>query len=197
MFKGTAKKLVDSAYKKDIAKEDDIENYVYGINAFLTVTANIITALVIGAACNMLIEMLLFLLTYKTLRKYTGGLHAPNAKLCYISSCVIYIAVLTVIRYAPLSKIALTCMTVLSVIILIILSPVEAINKPLDNIEKRVFRRRSYIIISIWAIIFGILCYSPVYEYAGVLAKTISVTFTAIAILAICGKIIITHHYKN
>lgn len=88
MFKVLSGSITDSAVKRGAVKPEDREETVYGINTLLTVGVNIISALLIGLIFNMVIEIILFLVIYKQLRKYTGGIHANNALNCYISSCI-------------------------------------------------------------------------------------------------------------
>ena len=75
-----------------------------------------------------------------------------------------------------------------SAIILFILAPVEAKNKPLDNIEKRVFRFRSRISIIVILCVFMILHYLP-NEYTYYCSTIISVSVIAVTVFAVEGKL--------
>lgn len=189
MFKELSGKLVNCAEEQNIIKSEDAENCLYGLNTFLTLTVNILSAFAIGLFMNMLIEISLFILVFKSLRKYVGGSHAKTALRCYISSCAIYLIVLAVIKYYPLSKSITTAITILSAAILCVISPVEADKKPLDDIEKVVFGRRGRITVLIFLCLFALFCYIPSAPYLYYFATIIAVSMYAVTVLAIIGKL--------
>ena len=188
MFSGISEIIVNHVCAKGIIKHEDKEETVYGLNTFLTLIVNVISALIIGFLFRMPIEIILFILVYKSLRKYIGGSHSDTALECYIFSCVIYIIVLICIKYYALSSSVTTIFVCCSMICMWIIAPVEAKKKPLDETEYKVFRRRSHISIIVWLCIFLILHYIPenyTYYYSNIAA----VSIYAVALFAIIGKI--------
>lgn len=186
MFKATSSKLSIKAMNNGVITSQEIDETTYALNNFFTLLCNIITALVIGVIFNMVLEMVLFILSYKSLRKYCGGGHAKTAITCYISSCITYGVVLVTIKFYPLTNYQTIILVICACIILFILSPVEAIKKPLDDIEKKVFRFRSRISIVVYMCIFLILHHvSNTYYYSLVLA----VNIVTVTVFAIEGKI--------
>lgn len=189
MFKALSKRLVGSAVRKEIVKADDAEDYTYGLNTFLTTLANVLSALAIGLLTHMLVEIAVFIVVYKCIRKYVGGSHAKNAARCYISSCMIYAAVLTAIRYWPFSETVTVMMTVVSAAVMYVTAPVEAEKKPLDDIERKVFKRRSVIVVSIFLAVFFILNYAGFIPYGERFAVVTAVGIITVAIFAAVGWI--------
>lgn len=189
MFKGLSKTLVSSALDKDIVKQSDVENYTYGINAFLSASATILTAIVIGISTHMLFEIVLHLVVYKLLRKYVGGSHASTSWRCYISSCITFLVVLFIIKHYSLSDICTTCIALTSGIIMFLLSPVDALKKPLDDMERIVFRRRARTCIVVCACISIGLEYAFFIPYAHNCSVIIAITMATVTIFAITGKL--------
>lgn len=194
MFKVLSGSITDSAVKRGAVKPEDREETVYGINTLLNIGVNIISALLIGLIFNMVIELILFLVIYKLLRRYTGGIHANNALNCYISSCITYIAALVCIRYYNVPGSVTTVLILCSSAVLWILAPIEAKNKPLDELERKVFRRRSHIMIIVCFAVFAALHYIPVLKaYSAVAA----ISIYTVAIFAVLGKISIARYHQK
>lgn len=189
MFKTVSRKLVDTAVQRDIVKAENTEEYIYGLNAFMTTLVNIVSALIIGLSMQMLFEIVLFILVYKYLRKYTGGSHAKTAVRCYIASCITYIAALTAIKYYPFSSLVTTIIVLIAAAVLFVISPVEAEKKPLDEIERKVFRRKSRFNILFFVLIFLLLHYAPHIPYLYQCSVIIAVSVFTVMIFAVIGKL--------
>lgn len=192
MFKSVSGTIVNNAIEKGIINSEDKEEISYGLNTFFTLTINVASALVIGLLFHMLIEIALFIFVYKSLRKYIGGSHAKNAKRCYISSCIIYVAVLFCIKYYLVSSVLTTILTCSSMALLWIVAPVEAPKKPLDKIEYNVFKHRSHISIAVCLCIFLFLHYLP-NHYSYYYSNVIAVSVYAVTIFAIIGILQLNH----
>lgn len=189
MFKGLSTGLLNIAIRRNIVEADMLEEYTYGLNMFFTITLNVLSALAIGIVMHMLLEIIIFIVTYKTLRKYVGGSHSKNALRCYISSCIVYILVLIAVKYCKVSNTILTIGILGCTAIVFIIAPVEAEKKPLDEIEKRVFGRRSKIIICIVDIIYLVFAYLIRNTHFQRIHIVIVVSIIAVTIFALEGKI--------
>lgn len=188
MFKRLSRTIVNKAMQNGIIEPEYIDENIYGLNAFLTITVNILTAAVIGIVFHMLWETATFIFVFKSLRKYVGGSHEDTAIKCYISSCILYVLILIAIKYYPLSGLITTIVMFVSSVILFCLSPVEAPNKPLDDIEKKVFKFRGRISVIIVLCIFMALHYIP-NEYIYYVSVIIAVSVIAVTVFAIEGKL--------
>lgn len=195
MFKRISGSIINSAIDKKIIKNDERDEMIYGLNTFLTVIVNILSSLFIGFLFHMVAEVILFILVYKSLRKYVGGSHASTAWLCYISSCVTYVIVLICIMYYPLSNTVTTIAVCISAIVLWILAPVEAPKKPLDEIEQKIFKQRSRISIIVCVFVFLILHYIP-NQYTYYYSNVAAISIYAVTLFAIIGKLQLIHLKK-
>lgn len=189
MFKQLSTKLVNDSIQRDIIRPEQSEEYTYGINAFMTITLNIVSAIIIGFLLNMPLEIALFIVVFKFLRKYVGGSHASNAIRCYISSCAIYIVVLSVIKYYSFSSVVTVCLAAISALIMYLLAPVDAIKKPLDNLERKVFKKRAYLRITICFLMFILLHYTTFISKSYYLSIIIMVSMVTVSVFMISGKL--------
>lgn len=189
MFKKVSTKIVKDSIEKGITEAEELEEFVYGINTLLTVSFNIISAAVVGFLLNMPLEIALFIVVFKFLRKYVGGSHASNAIRCYISSCAIYIVVLSVIKYYSFSSVVTVCLAAISALIMYLLAPVDAIKKPLDNLERKVFKKRAYLRITICFLMFILLHYTTFISKSYYLSIIIMVSMVTVSVFMISGKL--------
>ncbi len=160
MFAKTAKQLVVHLEENQIIKSDDRELYVYGFNQGLTILLNLVTTLGIGLLFDSTVQLVVFMVAYIPLRSYAGGYHARTPLKCYMISIIMLIAVSICLRCIVLNHWWYWILVVLSIILIVFLSPVEDKNKPLDEIEATVYRKRAIIITMVevvLSILFGIL----------------------------------------
>lgn len=192
MFKRISASIVGKAVENGIIEPERTDENIYGVNAMLTIAVNIVTAALIGIVFNMLCEMAVFILFYKILRRYIGGSHEKTAVRCYIASCVLYGIVIAAIRFYPFSGWGTTLLMLGSSGILFALAPVEAVNKPLDDIERKVFRRRSRItIIAVLLVYMALRCIpNGCTDYYSVV---VAVSVFAVTVFAVEGKLKLKH----
>ena len=143
--------------KNNIIEEKRREIYAYGLNQLIVYLYNFLTVIIVGWIFGMVWQSIAFTVFYMMIRPYAGGYHARTPKMCYVFSLMMIIAVLFLIKIIPLNGLLYLLIYAVSSIVIFKLSPVEDENKPLDNIERVVFRKRaikSHIILSLCYLIF-------------------------------------------
>lgn len=118
------------------AEEDRI--YEYGFETFLASLINITTVLIIGVISGRLIHTLLFLISYSSVRQFSGGYHAKSHKRCFLIFLGITLSTLILIKHMVLFESPLFLIIILSISLGIIfrLAPLEHCNNPLNKFEK-------------------------------------------------------------
>ena len=158
MFTKSADKLTEYLIKNGFIQRPEYEVYRFGFETVLAVSANFAFALIIGFAVRMPLETLLFLAAFIPLRQYIGGFHTANNVRCFFVSALAVTAALLAIRYvlnvynAP----AILIISGICVIIMFFIVPVADANRPLDEVEKRIFGRRARIVLCIEIIVLAI-----------------------------------------
>lgn len=197
MFKNLSAKLVNDAARKGYVKNEDIDDYIYGISSFINTFINILAALILGIIVHMLFEIVLFLIVFQTLRKFVGGSHSKTPIRCYISTFYTYAVVLCIIKYVSVDSYITLLFMIAACIIMFILSPVEAIKKPLDSKEKKIFGFIGRLIVIFWFSVYVVLqCFLSVgtMQYC---AKIIVITSVTVAVFAITGKFELIRHKRR
>lgn len=185
MFQTAAQKIADRLCRQDIIEDTDKELYVYGFNMLITVSLNIISTIIIGLLFGMVFESIAFLAAYIPLRSYAGGYHARTPLRCYIISLLLIVLILLALRSIGASVLALFVLSAIGTIICVTMSPVEDVNKTLDETEIKVYRKKTLIILSAEMIIFIISIFVLMK-----LAAVISIALSLEGIMLILGKIV-------
>ncbi len=185
MFHHIANGIVGRAIKQKIIHEQQKEEYTYGLELSMTVLLNGITVVVIGILMGMPFETIGFWLIYNILKKYTGGFHFNSSAVCYISTCIMCVLVLYLIRICSFDTLLYSVLAVVSGGITFALSPVPAIQKPLDEKEEQVFGKIARILVLVTVILYFIciLC------HLNYVAKIFAFGIISVALFAIAGKI--------
>lgn len=151
--------IVKHISKNISLSSEEKEEYSYAINILLSYALHLTTLLIIVTLTKMYWQGFLYNFSYIFLRSYAGGFHAKSPKVCYFLSILICTASLLVIKYASFNFSFITALSLISYLIIMVLSPVEDKNKPLDEIETKIFKFRARIIASAYlaVIILGLI----------------------------------------
>ncbi len=158
MFRKISENIAGMLVANDIVTDDNREAYIYGLELLIPQILFYIGLLVISLFTKTLLLSFLFVVTYKVLRQYTGGFHCKSAEVCLIVSVLIYLMLLLLFySHSVIVDMVLTATSIISSVILFRFSPIEDKNKPLDDIEKGIYRNLSVIatIIAISLIIIS------------------------------------------
>lgn len=142
-----AKQLAVRLEENQIIKSDDRELYVYGLNQGLSILLNIVTTLGIGLLFGCTPQLVVFMVAYIPLRSYAGGYHARTPLRCYVISIIMLIVVSMCLKCIELNHWYYWTLVVVSFFFIIFLSPIADKNKPLDEIEVKVYRKRAIFIL--------------------------------------------------
>lgn len=182
---GVSEKVVSLMVENEIISSEDKEIYIYGLKQGFILLINIISTLFVGFVFNQSLETIFFLVTYIPLRIYAGGYHARTQLRCYISSIVLIIAVLLVIKYIPWTNFACLMISTISALIIFILSPVEDMNKPLDAAELKMYGEKTRMILVLEC---SMLILLMVFEIRS-MAICVTVTLFIQSFMLILGKL--------
>lgn len=185
MFYKTSVYIADILEQQNKFAPEDKEVYRYGIQQGLNLTLNILTTIIIGVLCGMAYPSILFLVCYMPLRSFCGGYHAKTHFRCYIYSVIMITCLLLAAKYIAFNIVLYEVLVLISLIIILLLAPVEDENKKLDNVEKRVFRKRAYIIAFLEVLLYQLFWFMHLMNCC----KIISTALFSLSILMIIGAI--------
>lgn len=141
-----SQKIGDDLVRSNVIEADDAEIYIYGINQILVSVLNVASALIIGLLFGTFFEIAVFMAAYIPLRSFAGGYHAKTPLRCYIFSVIMLIATSLGIKYLPLAEWVYYAILSMAALVVLVLSPGEDRNKPLDEIEHKVYKKRAIFI---------------------------------------------------
>jgi Membrane protein putatively involved in post-translational modification of the autoinducing quorum-sensing peptide len=138
-------KITASLVNAGAVPSEDKALYEYGIRQGLVLVINIVTLVMVGLLMGMVWQSIVFLLTYNPIRSYAGGYHAGTQLTCYLLSIPVMLAALFGIKLIPWSMSVVFIALIFTGITVLLLAPVEDLNKPLDKLEKAVYGKRARI----------------------------------------------------
>ena len=128
--------------------------YVYGLTQLFRILLNLFTTIIIGFGMGMLPESLVFVVCLMLIRSYSGGYHSNSPLRCYLISVIAVIIALGSIKLSVWNVYSSVLLMVISNTILLLYAPIGHRNKPLDDIETLVYKRRLRWVLVVITVIF-------------------------------------------
>ncbi|HIZ76103.1 MAG TPA: accessory gene regulator B family protein [Firmicutes bacterium] len=159
--------------------------YIYGLHQGIVMFFNIITTLLVGCILGMVWQSIVFLLAYIPIRSYAGGYHAKTPVRCYCISVILITATLLAMKYVTLTPATCWGGILGSSALIFILAPIEDKNKPFTPAEKKVFQKRSRILLGVE---FSVGAIAYILGYSSV-CFCVLMSLVTLSVMLILGKI--------
>lgn len=185
MFAVVSERITRRLEESRSIQSEERELYLFGIEQGLTMLLNLATTLCIGLLCGMVWQSVVFTATYIPLRSFAGGYHAKTPTRCYIFSVLLMIATLLAMRWVYWTPLMCIILLSLSGVLIWLLAPVEDRNKPLDIMERQVYRKRSRR-IGTFELALALVCVTVQWQQ---LAVCLTSTGTVMSVMLILGKL--------
>ena len=179
--------IVEWQIKKGILQEEQRAMYEYAYEVMISKIINIVIAVIIAMVFNEPVIVAVLLAVYIPMRTYAGGYHAKTNWGCTLVSAAIIVGVCLLVRHYPLNSILPFNIgaTLSSACIIWWLAPVEAANKPLDELEIKRYRLRARILY-----IVGIIISIMIYHFGlQQLSFVMNLAYIILAAMLIVGKV--------
>lgn len=178
-------KITDSLVNAGAVQLEDRALYEYGIRQGIFLVINIATAVLVGLLLGMVWQIIVFLLAYNPVRSYAGGYHAGTPLACYLLSLPVTAAVLLGIRLIPWNGYAVIITVICAGVTVLLLAPVEDANKPLDQLEIKVYRRKARIFLALLSGLAILLWFAGIEQSSLAIVMALAV----IAVMLILGAV--------
>lgn len=152
--------IADFLLSQNCFDDEDLDIYIYGTELVLSSLLSCFIILITSIVMNCLLKGFLFFICFVTLRKFTGGLHCKTYLRCNLTFISVYLGCLvcnTVVEQIKYKAIIYIALIIISLIIVYLLSPVENINKPISDDEKKKYRRIAVVVCFLQIILFVVL----------------------------------------
>ena len=171
-------RFTDILIEKGISKSEDKDIICHGLSTGIELMINIITTVALGVLYNLIVESLIFLISFSCIRTYAGGYHCKSSTNCYLMSSGIIALVLTIIKFTADEYIIVSSVVILliSVPIILKIAPISATLKPLDNIEKNHFKKKMTFDLLIECVLVPTLFIVGVHSFAYAICCGITVS---------------------
>lgn len=179
-----ANKIIDFVLEVD-EKEMDYEVCRFGILMLMEVVINTLIALTISLKLGMFIYGVVFLMIFSFLRAFAGGIHLQKFWCCTLLSSIIFSLALLVVKYVKISFYIPAIICLLFSIIMILIGPVDNINRRISEFERKLFRKRLINTLVILLLMSGICILFGYDRMCMLIFTTISIS----ALTQTCGKI--------
>lgn len=184
MFDKITNNIVEWMLNNQIIEENKSVICRWGISHILDTLFNIITFLFIGLLFKMPIETVVFTIGYIPLRIYSGGYHAKTPFRCWCVSNMLLVISLLIVQNAEKYFNVFCILSLISVAILIILMPVEDLHKPLDQNERKKYKKYGIMILAVEvcaSVVLFLMCCSRI----SIVLSSIWILLSAMLLLGI------------
>lgn len=135
---------------------DERELYAYAVHCLFSLIYPIAFASVVGIISGMIMESIVMIIPFMITRKFSGGYHADSFGKCLIISSIV-IAGALLIGKNIYNGVTLNALYIVASILLIIFSPIDSINKRLDDDDKMFCKKITIVIVLVIFVITEIL----------------------------------------
>ncbi|BES65701.1 accessory gene regulator B family protein [Gottschalkiaceae bacterium SANA] len=146
-------KIIDHLIEHEIIDREESDLYLYGFKQLKIIVYHLVTYIAIAYCYHEIRLLLVFLAFFIPLRSYAGGYHARSQLTCFLLSVTTVIGVLTILKMNGMGILYYQIVALASYAIIAILAPRENENKPYEDDDKQVYRKRSLLILSMDALI--------------------------------------------
>ncbi len=165
-------------------QEDDKDIYLFGVYQGAILLLNICTALIIGVALNMLLEIVIYLICFLPLRIFAGGYHAKTQLRCYIMSSFTTVIILLVIQFLQQQESIWEFLSYfVSFGVIWRYAPVADANKPLLEKEKVNYRKKVHKVL---LLLTGIAALTYFLRF-NIIATVIEVSVCFLSVILLMG----------
>lgn len=184
-------KVIEKMIMKDIIDEKDRSIYTYGLYHIIFLAFHLFSSLLIGLWLRKLDLLIVFLICLFSLRTFAGGHHLQKKISCFFASNFVIVGAVCVADWSGIANYTtlMSVVTILAILIIYRMSPVESMNKILNNSQRNHFGKISHIVLTFQIIIFFLIFLLGFYKYCFV----ISLSWQVIALLQIRGVI----HFRD
>lgn len=92
--------ILHQLIKNKIIDNDEYDEYKYALNVLLLKIIHYFIIFVVSAYMNIIIQTIVFLYCYSTIRTYVGGIHANNPVICLLISILFIIGLKQILDFS-------------------------------------------------------------------------------------------------
>ncbi|MGB7603953.1 MAG: accessory gene regulator B family protein [Lutisporaceae bacterium] len=151
MIDRLSRKITQSLIDKEIISFDDWEVYMYGLQMMISGIVKLIGFMIIAWVLGWIVEAIVFITTFSLLRVNAGGYHADTYLKCFLVTSIATFLSIGIVKYYFVSGsiIYIAIISLLAGALVLFYAPVDTPNKRMVGNEKKIFRRRSIVVLTL------------------------------------------------
>ena len=156
-MKQVAAKIVTKMMKADLISKDECEFYNYGVQVILEKVVSYAIIFSLAVSINRLLEVLIFFVSFSTIRRYSGGIHCRTFASCLVISALVSFSGVVLLPFVKNNVLLYQGGVIMSMIIVV---SIGSINNPYidwSDCEYKKARRLSRMIAMFEALILLLL----------------------------------------
>lgn len=176
--------LTEKFLTDDVISSEEAEIVKYGLESIGSSLLGLLVTLTIGGIFGFFPESFILWMLIFPLRRYAGGFHASTRGRCFLISTGMLVLSFVFLVYVNLSKTACLLLAAIFFGIIFCMAPVGNQNKMLDELERRVYKKRTRIVL----VLEGILFAGAFALEWNVLSTLIMIGFAVVGVSVIAGQ---------
>lgn len=157
MLNYLSRSITDFLLLKETIKTEEKEIYIYGVQLIISSIINFLICIITSLLFGELLNGLIFFVAFSSLRKFTGGFHSRSFLICNIVFTMIVVVALisnmligAIFAGTPM----IVLLIILTMLCLILFSPVYNKNKVLTDNEKKISNNINHSLFNTYSHIF-------------------------------------------
>ncbi|KAB3534131.1 accessory gene regulator B family protein [Alkaliphilus pronyensis] len=187
MINEWAQNVAKALETNSLIDSEEIDYYRFGLELIIIVLLKTTGILVLSLLLGVLIESIVFIIFFSSLRVQAGGSHSQSPLKCFIITCLITFTAVYIGRLIPINyyRIIQIILIISSLLAVYIFAPKDTPNRRLDAEEKKTYRKRSLITAVIASVVIvGIGYLIPSWHYYGNIAA-LALAFEGVTLIPI------------
>lgn len=167
------KKLYSFILSQNIFIEEDV--FSYGYDVVTTYTLFLLILLPLSILNHTIIETLIFIFIFISLRRYLGGLHFNSHKTCMLFSIIVSLLIPYINSHLNYINIIIRCLIFfIAFLSIYFIGVTDHKNKRLNTAEKKIFKHHAIILLCLYFLIGNLFYSKENLQYLNILFVTIA-----------------------
>lgn len=171
-----------------LVDENNREIILFGLSKIFDTLLSWLFTIICAWLMGDFLVGIIFETCYMILRQYAGGYHTKSKRSCLILTYLSTFVCLCVVFTVPCDSVLIVLITLLSDIIIIRYAPIQSDNKPLNAMERKVYRKKTVCIIFYLTILICIMLLSKHIIYAETIVVSLILVMVGI-VASLHGRI--------
>lgn len=139
--------IVSKWLKSDVIEKEQFRAYAYGCELLVSDMISNIIVLITALLMGRVIEMIIFLVVFSSIRVVSGGYHASSYKNCIFVFCTSTILIFLLTEWLVHRNFygLILALTVVAELVILMFAPVDHPNRPLTGEEKIKYRKKTIV----------------------------------------------------